>query len=92
MSANEKNMSSTLTDKSSNKFLLLFMVYATQFMPIGFFFAAIPVILRTQGWSLTDLSYIYAMGLFWALKFLWAPLSIIGLSFWTDFRGTIKCG
>lgn len=54
--------------------ILLIAIYITQYMPMGFFFVALVAILREQGASLEQLSLIYFIGMFWVLKFLWAPL------------------
>ncbi len=55
------------------KFLLLGSLYFAQFLPFAFFISSLPVILRRQGYSLEDISFLYALGLPYALKFLWAP-------------------
>jgi MFS family permease len=55
-------------------YLLLGSLYITQYLGLGFFFTALVAILRQQGVPLEQLSAIYVLGLFWILKFLWAPL------------------
>lgn len=63
------------TEKTSvQNWLLLTSLYITQFLPLGFFFVALIGILRQQGTPLEQLGLIYMIGLFWVLKFLWAPL------------------
>ncbi|WP_419776991.1 MFS transporter [Malaciobacter marinus] len=49
------------------------MLYTTQFIPLGFFFGAIPAILATNGVSMETIGTIYMLGLIWVIKFLWAP-------------------
>ena len=58
----------------SRKYALLASLYCTQFMGIGFIYAAVPAILRKEGVPLDQISYVYIIGLFWAVKFLWAPV------------------
>jgi len=53
--------------------VLLFSLYITQFVAMGFFLIALVAIMREQGYSLESLSVIYLLGLFWVFKFLWAP-------------------
>lgn len=55
--------------------LRLFLpLYASQFLGIGFLFTALVAIARERGGSLDQLGIVYALGLAWAVKFLWAPL------------------
>jgi MFS family permease len=54
--------------------LLLASLYTTQFLPVAFFFMALPAILREAGMSLDDLTALYALGFVWVFKVLWAPL------------------
>ncbi|MBI1298512.1 MFS transporter [bacterium] len=56
------------------KFWLLGGLYTSQYLGIGFIFAAVPAILRQSGASLDGIAWIYALGLIWSIKFLWAPL------------------
>jgi MFS family permease len=58
----------------TGKFLLLGSLYITQYLPIGFFWVALPAILRQRGASLEQISTIALLGFVWVLKFLWAPL------------------
>lgn len=62
------------TGSRRGTYLLLASLYITQYLGLGFFFTALVAILRQQGVPLEQLSAIYALGLFWILKFLWAPL------------------
>jgi MFS family permease len=55
------------------KYVLLASLYFAQFLPFAFFISSLPVILRRQGHSLEEISFLYALGLPYALKFLWAP-------------------
>ena len=57
-----------------SNWLLLFSLYVTQFLPIAFFFMALPTILRDSGASLDEISLFYLLGFVWVFKFLWAPL------------------
>ncbi|MDO4795163.1 MAG: MFS transporter [Brachymonas sp.] len=59
---------------SRREWLLLASAYATQFVASSFFSVALVAILRGQGLSLTQLGWIYLLGLVPGLKFLWAPL------------------
>lgn len=54
--------------------VLLFSLYITQYVAMGFFLIALVAIMREQGYSLESLSVIYLLGLFWVFKFLWAPV------------------
>ncbi|MFP2907676.1 MFS transporter [Pyxidicoccus sp. 3LFB2] len=58
----------------SPRLLLLSMLYLVQGMPFGFQSTALPVMLRTQGVTLTAIGFASALSLPWALKALWAPL------------------
>ena len=53
--------------------LLLFALYFSQYLPIAFAFFALPAILRVEGASLEEISWIYLIGIVWVFKFLWAP-------------------
>jgi len=57
-----------------HKYALLISLYCTQFMGIGFIYTAVPAILRQENVPLDQISYVYAIGLFWAVKFIWAPI------------------
>ncbi len=56
------------------KMILLGGLYITQFLGLGFIITAVPTIMRENGASLDDIAWIYALGLIWAIKFIWAPL------------------
>ncbi|QKF58520.1 MFS transporter [Aliarcobacter lanthieri] len=53
--------------------IVLFSLYTTQFLGLGFFLEAFIGILRQNGVSLEHLGFIYMLGLFWVFRFLWAP-------------------
>jgi PAT family beta-lactamase induction signal transducer AmpG len=57
-----------------SKFSLLASLYVTQYLPIGFFFIAMPAILRSVGFSLEQIGMFYVVALPWVIKVLWAPL------------------
>lgn len=60
-----------LVDKRAR---LLLSLYISQYIGMGFIFAAVPVIVRARGLSLDDIAAFYSIAMLWALKFLWAPL------------------
>ncbi len=64
-------MKKKLTLKS---IILLFSLYTTQFLGLGFFLEAFVGILRQNGVPLENLGFIYMLGFFLVLKFLWTPL------------------
>ncbi len=55
-------------------FLLLFTLYWAQGLPVGFMTHALPVILRSEGVSLTHIGGFGLLMLPWGIKVLWAPL------------------
>lgn len=57
----------------ARKMILLGSLYTTQFIALGFFVTALPVILREQGMPLEQIGLLYLFGLLWVFKFLWAP-------------------
>ena len=63
-----------MTRKPLSTWLLLASLYMTQNLGLGFFWIALVAIMRRQGIPLEQLGVIYLLGLFWAVKFLWAPL------------------
>ena len=52
---------------------LLFSLYTTQYIGLAFFTEAFIGILRQNGVSLESLGLVYMLGLFWVVRFLWAP-------------------
>lgn len=65
-------------------YLLLFSLYWAQGLPVGFMTHALPVILRTQGVSLTHIGGFGLLMAPWAIKVLWAP--------WVDKFGSSGFG
>ena len=63
-----------MTRKPLSTWLLLASLYMTQNLGLGFFWIALVAIMRRQGMPLEQLGVIYLLGLFWVIKFLWAPL------------------
>lgn len=57
----------------SSLFLLL-SLYTSQYIGLAFFAEAFIAILRQNGMPLKNLGLIYFLGLFWVIRFLWAPL------------------
>ncbi|PIE74360.1 MAG: MFS transporter, partial [Deltaproteobacteria bacterium] len=53
---------------------LLLSLYVTQFIGLAFFAEAFVAILRKNGVGLENMGLIYALGLIWVVRFLWAPL------------------
>src|SRR5262245_24708575 len=57
------------------KFALLGSLYFSQGLPFGFFTQVIPVLLRRDGFSLTDIGFLSSLiAIPWMLKFVWAPV------------------
>lgn len=56
------------------KMTLLAGLYITQYLGLGFIVTAVPAIMRKNGAGLDEIGWIYALGLIWSIKFLWAPL------------------
>jgi len=67
-------MSQALTLSSPAKLGLLGALYFSQGLPFGFFTQALPVLLRKQGYTLSQIGLASLLAVPWALKFLWAPL------------------
>ncbi|VEP18295.1 conserved membrane hypothetical protein [Hyella patelloides LEGE 07179] len=60
--------------KNLTKFSLLGCLYVSQYIPIAFFYQALPVFLRQQGVALNAIGLLPLISLPWMLKFLWSPL------------------
>lgn len=60
--------------KISTNIALLMFLYFIQGLPYGFQARFLPVFLRSQGFSLTDLGYFKLLLAPWLCKALWAPL------------------
>jgi len=64
--------------------VMLFSLYSTQYLGLAFFTEAFIGILRQNGISLESLGLVYMLGLFWVIRFLWAPF-IDSISFGKKF-------
>jgi len=60
-------------DLNKSHVSLLFSLYTTQYLGLAFFTEAFIGILRQNGVSLESLGLVYMLGLFWVIRFLWAP-------------------
>lgn len=60
--------------KPASVWLLLMSLHMTQYLGMGFLFVGLIAILRQQGASLESLSFVWLLGIFGVIKFLWAPL------------------
>lgn len=58
----------------NSKYGTLLSLYLAQSIPMTFFATVMPVIMRTENYSLTSIGLIQLVKLPWILKFLWAPL------------------
>lgn len=80
--------------KNRKKLIYIGLIYFFSGLPFGFFYTLIPVFLRTEGVSLTNIGLLSLAGLPWSLRLLFAPLldryfyksfwmgiSLIGISF-----------
>ena len=56
------------------KAVLLSGLYTSQMLGLAFVITALPAILRQSGVGLDKIGWIFALGLCWSGKFLWAPL------------------
>ncbi|MDR2820345.1 MAG: MFS transporter [Desulfovibrio sp.] len=56
------------------RWALLASLYMTQYVGQGFLLISLPVIMRGHGAPLEQLGLVYLLGIFWIVKFLWAPL------------------
>ncbi len=59
---------------SKQKYGTLLSLYLAQSVPMSFFSTVMPVIMRSEHYSLTAIGLIQLIKLPWILKFLWAPL------------------
>ena len=60
--------------KNLTKYVLLGCLYVSQYIPVAFFYQALPVFLRQEGISLKAIGFLPLVSLPWMLKFLWSPL------------------
>lgn len=65
---------SSKTRLSERRFLLLLALYASQYFGIGFLMTGATAILREKGVALESMAAVSALGMLWAMKFLWAPV------------------
>ena len=56
------------------KAVLLGGLYTSQMLGLAFVMTALPTILRRSGVGLGEIGWVYGLGLFWSINFLWAPL------------------
>lgn len=63
-------------------YLVLFSLYWAQGLPVGFMTHALPVLLRSQGLSLSQIGGFGLLLAPWAIKILWAP--------WVDRYGSYR--
>ncbi|PKP30586.1 MAG: MFS transporter [Bacteroidetes bacterium HGW-Bacteroidetes-17] len=59
---------------TGGKYFTLLNLYLAQSIPMSFFSTVMPVIMRTEHYSLTSIGLIQLIKLPWIIKFLWAPL------------------
>jgi MFS family permease len=62
-----------IADTQRYKFVLLFFLYVSQSIPVGFFVMAIPVLLRSGGGSLAYIGVLNLLLLPHIFRFSWAP-------------------
>lgn len=62
-----------MSQSSLVKFNLLGSLYVAQYIPIAFFYQALPTYLRQQGASLEVIGLMGFIAMPWMFKFLWAP-------------------
>ena len=60
--------------KPLTKYSTLLSLYLAQSIPMSFFSTVMPVIMRTENFSLTSIGLIQLIKLPWIIKFLWAPM------------------
>lgn len=60
--------------KPLQKYSTLLSLYLAQSIPMSFFSTVMPVIMRTENFSLTSIGLIQLIKLPWIIKFLWAPM------------------
>jgi predicted MFS family arabinose efflux permease len=59
--------------KELNKYFTLLSLYLAQSIPMSFFSTVVPVIMRTENYSLTSIGLFQLLKLPWILKMFWAP-------------------
>jgi PAT family beta-lactamase induction signal transducer AmpG len=58
----------------TRRLILLLSLYITQYVGPSFIMEALIAILTKSGMPLERLGFIYLLGMFWGIKFLWAPV------------------
>jgi len=64
----------TKAPNNISKYSTLLTLYLAQSIPMTFFATVVPVIMRTENYSLTAIGLLQLVKIPWILKFLWAPL------------------
>jgi len=59
--------------KELSKYFTLLSLYLAQSIPMSFFSTVVPVIMRTENYSLTSIGLFQLLKLPWILKMFWAP-------------------
>lgn len=62
------------THRPHRLYLVLIALYVAQSIPMSFFTAAVPAIMRQEGYSLASIGLLQMVKLPWIFKLLWAPL------------------
>jgi len=60
--------------KELNKYTTLLSLYLAQAIPMSFFSTVVPVIMRTENYSLTSIGLFQLLKIPWIIKMFWAPL------------------
>ena len=60
--------------EKKQKYSILFSLYLAQSIPMSFFSTVLPVIMRMEDFSLTNIGLLQLIKIPWIVKFLWAPL------------------
>ena len=60
--------------QKKQKYSILFSLYLAQSIPMSFFSTVLPVIMRMEEYSLTNIGLLQLIKIPWIVKFLWAPL------------------
>lgn len=63
-----------IKSQNQHKFIVLLCLYIAQAVPMSFFTTVVPVIMRTENYSLETIGLLQLVKLPWIVKFLWAPL------------------
>jgi len=60
--------------QKKQKYSILFSLYLAQAIPMSFFSTVLPVIMRMEDYSLTNIGLLQLIKIPWIAKFFWAPL------------------